>query len=56
MVYTDDKNLFEGNINSIKKITELLIDTSKEVGLEVNAEKTTCMLFLVTKTEGKITI
>jgi hypothetical protein len=32
------------NINTTKKNTETLIDASKEVGLEVNAEKTKYML------------
>jgi hypothetical protein len=32
------------NIESIRKNTESLIDTRKEVGLEVSAEKTTYML------------
>jgi hypothetical protein len=43
VVYADDVNLLGDNI---KKNTETLIDASKEVGLEVNAEKTkyTCML------------
>jgi hypothetical protein len=33
-------NLLEGTVDTIKKNTETLIDASKEVGLEVNAEKT----------------
>jgi hypothetical protein len=32
-------NLLGDNIDTIKKNTETLIDHSKEVGLEVNAEK-----------------
>jgi hypothetical protein len=32
------------NIDTIEKNTETLIDARKEVGLEVNAEKTKCML------------
>jgi hypothetical protein len=32
------------NIDTTKKSTETLIDASKEVGLEVNAEKTKYML------------
>jgi hypothetical protein len=32
------------NIDTIKKNTEALLDASKEVGLEVNPEKTKCML------------
>jgi hypothetical protein len=44
LVYTDDVNLLGDNKNTTKKSMETLIDSSKEVGLEVNAEKTTYML------------
>jgi ribosomal protein S2 len=37
-------NLLGDNTDTIKKNTETLIDASKEVGLEVNAEKTKYML------------
>jgi hypothetical protein len=41
LVYADDVNLLGGdNIDIIKKNTETLIDASKEVGLEINTEKT----------------
>jgi hypothetical protein len=40
LVYADDMNL----LGSIKKNTQTLIDASKEVGLEVNTEKTKYML------------
>jgi hypothetical protein len=39
LVYADDVNLLGDNIDIIKKITETLIDASKEVGLEVNKRK-----------------
>jgi hypothetical protein len=42
--YADDVNVLEDNVNTIRKNTETLIDASKEVGLEVNAEKTKCVL------------
>jgi hypothetical protein len=44
LAYADDVNLLGDNIDSIKKNTETLIDTSKEVGLEINIEKTKYML------------
>jgi hypothetical protein len=44
LYYTDDVNLLEDNIDTIKKNTETLIDASKEVGLELNVEKTKYML------------
>jgi coproporphyrinogen III oxidase-like Fe-S oxidoreductase len=33
-------NLLEDNIDTIKKNTQSLIDASKEVGIEVNLDKT----------------
>jgi hypothetical protein len=32
------------NINTLKKNIQTLIDSSKEVGLEINTKKTKCML------------
>jgi hypothetical protein len=37
-------DLLGGNIDTVKKNTETLIDTNKKVGLEVNSEKTKYML------------
>jgi hypothetical protein len=44
LVYADDLNLLGDNIDAIKKNMETLIDTSKEVGLEVSTEITKYML------------
>jgi hypothetical protein len=44
LAYTDDVNLLGGNIDAIKKNTESLTDASKEVGLDINTEKTKYML------------
>jgi hypothetical protein len=44
LVYADDVHLLGDNIDTIKKNSETLIDASKEVGLEINAEKTKYML------------
>jgi hypothetical protein len=44
LAYADDVNLLGDNIVTIKKNTETLIDPSKEVGLEINVEKTKYML------------
>jgi hypothetical protein len=44
LAYADDVNLVGENIDTIKKSMEALLDASKEVGLEVNPEKTKYML------------
>jgi hypothetical protein len=44
LVYADDVNLLGDYADTIKKNTQTLIDASKEFGLEVNTEETTCML------------
>jgi ankyrin repeat protein len=53
LLYADDVNLLEDNINIIKKNTQTLIDASKEVGLEVNTEKTKYMLLSRHQNAGK---
>jgi sorting nexin-29 len=40
LAYADDINLLGDNTDTIEKNTETLIDASKEVGLEINVEKT----------------
>jgi hypothetical protein len=44
LAYADDVNLLGDNTDTMKKNTETLIVASKEVGLEINVEKTKCML------------
>jgi hypothetical protein len=53
LVYADDFNLLGENIDIIKKNSEALLDASKEIGLEVNSEKTKYMFMSHHQTAGQ---
>jgi hypothetical protein len=40
LAYADDVNLLGDNIDTVKKNMDILIDADKEVGLEINLDKT----------------
>jgi hypothetical protein len=44
LAYADDVNILGENIDTVQKNTQALLDAGKEVGLEVNSEKTKYML------------
>jgi hypothetical protein len=44
LVDTDDVNILDGSIHTIKRNTEALLVTSKEIGLEINGENTKYMV------------
>jgi hypothetical protein len=44
LVDIDDVNLLGDSVNTIKENTEILLKASRDIGLEINAEKTKCMI------------
>jgi hypothetical protein len=54
LAYAKDVNLLGDSIDTTKKITETLIDSSREVDLEINVEKTKYILLVVQNRDIKI--
>jgi hypothetical protein len=53
LVYADDVNILGGRVYTIKKSTEALVVASKEIGLEVNTDKSKYMFMSRGQTAGK---
>jgi hypothetical protein len=54
LAYNDDVNLLGDNIDTLKKNIENVIDASKEVGLEINVQKTKYMFLSPQQNVGQI--
>jgi hypothetical protein len=44
LVYVDDVNLLGDSVNTIKENSETILEASRDIGLEINAEKTKYMI------------
>jgi hypothetical protein len=53
LAYADDVNIVGENVDTVKKNTKALLNASKEVGLEVNPEKTKYVLMLRSQKIGQ---
>jgi hypothetical protein len=53
LAYADDVNILGGNVHVVKKNTEALVAATKEIGLEVNADKTKYMVMSRDQNAGR---
>jgi len=53
LVYADDINILGGSVHTVKEDAEVLIVTSKKIGLEVNADKTKYMVMSREQNAGR---
>ena len=53
LVYADDVNILVGSVHTIKENAEALLVASKEIGLEVNADKTKYMVMSRDQNAGR---
>ena len=56
LVYADDVNILGGNAHTVKENAEALVGATKEMGLEVNADKTKYMFMSEIRTQDEVTI
>ena len=53
LVYADDVNILGGSVHTVRETAEALVVASKEIGLEVNADKTKCMVMSRDQNAGR---
>ena len=46
LVDADDVSVLGGSVHTMQKNTEALVATSKDIGLEVNVDRTECMVMV----------
>jgi len=55
VVNADDVNILGWSLHTIKKNAKAVVVASKEIGLEINADKTKCMVMSRDQNTGQIT-
>ena len=56
LVYAYDINILGGSVHTIKENAEALVVATKEIGLEVNADKTKYMVMSRDRNSGGVTV
>jgi hypothetical protein len=56
LVYADGVDVLGGDVHTIKENADALVVVSKEIGLEVNADKTKYMVMSLIKMQDEVTI
>jgi len=56
LAYADDVNILGGSIHRIKENAGALVAATREIGLEISADKTKCMFMSRIRTQKKITV
>ena len=54
LAYADDVNILAGSIHTLKENTEALVGATREIGLEVSADKTKYMVMSRDQNAGRI--
>jgi len=54
LAYADDVNVMGGSIHTLKENAEVLVTATREIGLEVNADKTQYMVMSRDQNAGQI--
>ena len=55
LAYADDVNVLGGSVQKVKENAEALVVATKEIGLEVNADKTKYMILEI-RTQDEVTV
>ena len=56
LAYADDVNILGGSVHTVKKNVEALVAATKEIGLEVNADKTKYIVMSRDQNAWRVTV
>ena len=54
LAYADDVNILGGSVDTLKENAEVLVSATREIGLDVFADKTKCMVMSRDQNAGRI--